>query len=108
LTETSVRQTEQDLLLDGEVAAGRKRSAAVFQQIDNILTASLDRTDLGLQQTEFEAPCRVSAKQVFALRGCRLLGEVEVASQQVGVSQFKLSRRIGRFWRPASAEPEKS
>ncbi len=91
-------ETEQDLLFDSEVFAGRERPRSTLQRVHDILTPSLGRKNLRLKKTEFEAPSRITIYELTLLLRCCPLSEVEVPLMKIDLNLFKFDGWINAAW----------
>lgn len=81
ISETRIRLTQEQLLLDGKVTVRCEGAILVLNDVDNTFALALQLEDFGLQQAEFIAPNRISGEELcLSLKSC-LLGYVQMSQK---------------------------
>jgi hypothetical protein len=106
VTETRIRQAEQYVALDDEIATRRERRCWELEYVHNILASPLELKDIRLKETESVTPFWIAGQQLGSFRCGLPLGEVQLTPVKLRVDSAIRHSRVHGGLRAASDDAE--
>jgi hypothetical protein len=105
-TKTSIRQAEQHVALDDEIATRRERRRWEIEHVHDILASPLELKDVCLKETESVTPFRIAGQQLSSFRCGLPQSEVQLPAEKLRMDPAIRRSRIRGCRRAASDDAE--